>query len=271
MGVYCCESRQERMALGGRKTQPEPMIDWRCDPMKPKAVLFDLDGTLLPMDQDAFTKGYFKLLAKKLLPRGYEPEGLIKAIWHGVAAMVKNDGSCTNEEAFWKDFTGIYGEKALEDRPLFEEFYAVDFQGARAFCGYTPAARETVTLLKDAGERVTLATNPLFPAVATQSRIRWAGLEPEDFELYTTYENIGYCKPNLEYYREILRRMELSPRECVMVGNDVREDMIAGELGIETFLLTNCLINPEGVSLNRWPHGDFAALQAFLKEKLNLR
>ena len=30
--------------------------------MKLKAVLFDLDVTLLPMDQNAFTKGYFKLL-----------------------------------------------------------------------------------------------------------------------------------------------------------------------------------------------------------------
>ena len=27
-----------------------------------KAILFDLDGTLLPMDQDLFTKTYFKYL-----------------------------------------------------------------------------------------------------------------------------------------------------------------------------------------------------------------
>ena len=34
--------------------------------MNYQMVLFDLDGTLLPMDQDEFTKGYFKLLAAKL-------------------------------------------------------------------------------------------------------------------------------------------------------------------------------------------------------------
>ena len=34
--------------------------------MNIKAVLFDLDGTLLPMDQDIFVKSYFGLLAKKL-------------------------------------------------------------------------------------------------------------------------------------------------------------------------------------------------------------
>ena len=74
-------------------------------------ILFDLDGTLLPMDQEAFTTGYFKLLAKKLAPYGYEPKSLVDAIWAGTAAMVKNDGSCTNEQAFWKKFAAIYGEE----------------------------------------------------------------------------------------------------------------------------------------------------------------
>ena len=238
--------------------------------MKPKAVLFDLDGTLLPMDQDAFTKGYFKLLAKKLSPHGYEPEALVKAIWHGTAAMVRNDGSCTNEDAFWNAFANIYGPKARADRPLFEEFYANEFQGAKAFCGFTQAAAETVLSLKQSGLRVALATNPIFPAVATESRIRWAGLRPEDFELHTTYENIGYCKPNLDYYRETLRRMNLKAEECIMVGNDVREDMVAEQLDMKTFLLTDCVINPEGLPIERWPHGDFAALQAYLEEKLDL-
>jgi phosphoglycolate phosphatase-like HAD superfamily hydrolase len=55
-------------------------------------VLFDLDGTLLPMDQDAFTRGYFKFLAAKLAPHGYEPKQLVEAIWTGTEAMVRNDG-----------------------------------------------------------------------------------------------------------------------------------------------------------------------------------
>ena len=67
-------------------------------------VLFDLDGTLLPMDNDAFTKGYFKLLAAKLAPHGYEPRRLVDAIWAGTAAMVQNDGTCTNQERFWQSF-----------------------------------------------------------------------------------------------------------------------------------------------------------------------
>lgn len=57
--------------------------------MKLTTVLFDLDGTLLPMDNDEFTRGYFKLLAAKLAPHGYEPKQLVDAIWAGTAAMVK--------------------------------------------------------------------------------------------------------------------------------------------------------------------------------------
>ena len=229
-----------------------------------KAVLFDLDGTLLPMDQDEFVKGYFRLLAKKLAPYGYEPDKLVKAIWHGTGAMVKNDGSCTNEEVFWKDFTSIYGEQARSDEPVFAEYYEKDFQQVKNICGYTPKAAEIVRALKAAGIRVALATNPVFPAIATESRIRWAGLEPEEFELYTTYENIGFCKPNLDYYREILRRMELDAADCLMVGNDVDEDMIAGQLGMEVFLLTDHLINKSGTDINAFPHGGFDDLRARL-------
>ena len=74
-----------------------------------KLVLFDLDGTLLPMDQDEFTKGYFKLLANKLSPYGYDPEKLVESVWSGTSAIVKNNGKRSTEEAFWERFSEIYG------------------------------------------------------------------------------------------------------------------------------------------------------------------
>ena len=83
--------------------------------MKLTTVLFDLDGTLLPMDQDQFVKGYFGLLTQKLAPRGYDPKKLIDAIWAGTAAMVGNDGGRTNEAVFWARFAQIFGEEALAD------------------------------------------------------------------------------------------------------------------------------------------------------------
>ena len=227
-------------------------------------VLFDLDGTLLPMDQEAFTRGYFKLLAAKLAPHGYEPKQLVEAVWSGTEAMIHNDGSRTNEAAFWKQFTAIYGEKAREDQPLFEDFYANEFSQAKSLCGCDPRAAEIVHSLQKRGYRVVLATNPIFPRIATESRIRWAGLEPDDFAYFTTYETSTYCKPSSGYYRELLEKLNLKAGECLMVGNDVVEDGAAQKVGIPVFLLTPCLINTQGKDISAIPHGGFDELAAYL-------
>ena len=233
--------------------------------MSIKVILFDLDGTLLPMDQNTFVKAYFGLLAKKLAPRGYEPEKLIDAIWKGTAAMVKNTGDRPNEHLFWIKFIEIFGEKAKEDYPLFEEYYEKDFDKVQDACGYTPQASQTITRLKEMGYRIALATNPIFPAIATQKRIRWAGMTPEDFELYTTYENSSFCKPNPKYYLSITEKLGVFPEECLMVGNDVTEDMVAQTLGMKVFLLSDCIINKENKDISAYPNGSFSELMAYIQ------
>ena len=229
-----------------------------------KMILFDLDGTLLPMDQEVFTKDYFKRLAAKLLPHGYQADQLVDGIWAGTAAMVKNDGTCTNEEAFWRRFVQIFGEKALADKPIFDEYYRVEFQQVAEVCGCSAEAKVTIEELKKRGYRIALATNPIFPAIATESRIRWAGLEPEEFELYTTYENTCYCKPNPDYYRDLLQRLDCQAEECLMIGNDVEEDMIAESIGMKVFLLTDCMINKKERDISVFPHGGFKDLLQYL-------
>lgn len=230
-------------------------------------ILFDLDGTLLPMDQEVFTQAYFRRLAAKLQPLGYDPKQLIDGIWAGTAAMVRNDGSRTNEEAFWAKFEEIFGKKVLADRPVFEEYYRVEFQQAAAVCGCNPAAKAVVETLRQQGRTLVLATNPIFPAVATESRVRWAGLALEDFAFYTCYENSRHCKPNPAYYRDVLDRLGASPDRCLMVGNDVEEDMVARELGIDVFLLTDCLINKKQRDIAVYPHGGFPDLLDYLAER----
>ena len=229
-----------------------------------KMILFDLDGTLLPMDQEVFTKDYFKRLAAKLLPHGYQADQLVDGIWAGTAAMVKNDGTCTNEEAFWRRFVQIFGEKALADKPIFDEYYRVEFQQVAEVCGCSAEAKATIEELKKRGYRIALATNPIFPAIATESRIRWAGLEPEEVELYTTYENTCYCKPNPDYYRDLLQRLDCQAEECLMIGNDVEEDMIAESIGMKVFLLTDCMINKKERDISVFPHGGFKDLLQYL-------
>lgn len=233
-----------------------------------KAVFFDLDGTLLPMDQDQFVRAYFSKLAKKMAPHGYEPKRLIDAIWSGTAAMVENSGGRTNEAVFWDRFSELFGRDVRADEPLFQAFYEKEFQEVRAVCGFEPLSAEIVRLCREKGYRVVLATNPIFPAVATLSRVRWAGLDPADFELITTYENSASSKPNLAYYRALLHKLGLLAEETLMVGNDVSEDMTAQTLGMRVFLLTPCLINRENADISAYPHGDHRALLDFIKNQL---
>lgn len=228
-------------------------------------ILFDLDGTLLPMDQDKFVKSYLSRMAAKLAPQGFDPDLLVKGIWKGTGAMVKNDGLRSNEEVFWDVFNASIGKDCRKYEELFLDYYRNEFQGVAQDCGFDPRAAEAISEIRALGYRVGLATNPLFPAIATYSRAIWAGLNPDDFEIITTYENSRHCKPNPDYYRDILATLDVKPENCVMVGNDVQEDMVAERLGMKVFLLTDSLINRTGEDIARYPHGSFGELMDFIR------
>jgi len=230
-----------------------------------KAILFDLDGTLLPMDLDEFLNDYLTRFTLSMAPAGHTSEEFSKAVWAGTAAMVKNDGSRTNEEVFWEAYFTLFGAESIQDRELLEAYYYNDFQNVRKVCGFDPRAAEAIREIKAMGYRTILATNPLVPAIATHSRVRWIGLQPEDFELITTFENSCYAKPNLKYFEEIMEKQGLKPEECVMVGNDVAEDMVARHLGLKVFLMTDCLINKPGADITQFPHGSFPELMEYIR------
>ena len=228
-------------------------------------ILFDLDGTLLPMDLEALIHAYLRGLTAKAAKHGYDPESTPGAIWAGTKAMVKNDGSARNEDVFWNTFSTLMGRDTRQDIAVFDEYYRDEYQQLRSICGFDPRAAEAIRQIKAMGYRVALATNPLFPAIATHSRTRWAGLDPEDFDLITTYENSRHSKPNPAYYQDVMEALGVKPEECVMVGNDVDEDMVAQKLGIRVFLLTDCLINKSGSHIAQYPHGSFPELMDFIR------
>lgn len=233
-----------------------------------KAVLFDLDGTLLPMDQDVFIKKYFTLMAKKLAPYGYEPKKLTDTIWKAISAEMTNDGSRSNEDVYWDVFTSVFGKESRKHEAVFDDFYRNEFNDVADVSEPSPKADMIVKMLKEAGCRVILATNPLFPKIATEDRIRWAGMDKDDFDLYTTFEDFGLCKPNPEYFRYILDMFKLEPEECIMVGNDVDEDMVASDLGMKVFLMDRFVIDRKKRDISTIPKGGFDELEIFLRKEL---
>ena len=220
------------------------------------------------MDQDVFAGTYLRSLGACVAPLGYDPKEIAKATWAGMEAMVANERVRPNEEVFWDCFRKLLGDRVIKDRPAFEEYYRTEFKNVKSSCGFEPQVPKLIRGLRKAGVSVGLATNPIFPPEATHERIRWAGLEPEDFLWITTYDNSSSCKPNPEYFREILEKIGEKPENCIMVGNDAYEDMAAAEIGIPVFLLTPCLINRKNRDLRDIPHGDFADLEAYLRAAL---
>ena len=216
-----------------------------------KHILFDLDGTLLPMVQDEFVKFYMPLLAKSYISAGVrvDPRAFIGAVWQGYEAMVKNDGSRTNREAFWSYMEDLLPLSTEESEKLALDFYANDFNQAVKSTSPSPYADKIVKAARARGIHTYLATNPVFPRCATMNRIRWAGMDARDFELITTYEDYSYCKPNVEYFRTILNELGLDPEECLMVGNDVEEDLVIRDRGVKTYLVTDTMENRKNLPI----------------------
>ncbi|MBR3847814.1 MAG: HAD family hydrolase [Oscillospiraceae bacterium] len=210
------------------------------------AILFDLDGTLLPMDNDEFIEGYLKLIAKTAMQWGYtSPEETVAALWEGVTAMVKNNGEMSNFDAFWKRFEDFLGRDCSEDIPKFDKFYENEFMQLKELSFPTPLAKVAVDEARKRAKYVILASNPVFPLVATEMRMGWTGLNPSDFDWVTNYSNSTSCKPNPRYYKDILKRFSIDPTKCVMIGNDVREDYLASrEAGVSSaFIVNDYIIN----------------------------
>lgn len=234
-------------------------------------ILFDLDGTLLPMDLEIFMESYFKALCLKCKDV-MEPSHLTKSVWSSTKYMINNkEKSKTNEMAFMEDFKTRIDIALEEITPLLDDFYLKDFDELNIVSKPNPIIKEVVDILKEKGYQMVIATNPLFPRQAILHRIKWAGLKSEDFILITDYETMHFCKPNIEYYEEILSIIEKSPEECIMVGNDAQEDLAASQIGVKTFLVTDFLINREKKEPQADYTGDYPQLLKFVKDLPDLK
>jgi FMN phosphatase YigB (HAD superfamily) len=200
-----------------------------------KAILFDLDGTLLESNMDVFLPHYFELLSARvahLLP----PDEFMAHLMQASDAMVNNDGFATNEEVFAAAFFPLIDHPREEAEAAFKDFYAHDFATLRQYTRRKPEARQVVRQAFDLGCDVVIATNPLFPATAVEQRLEWAGVTDFAYRLVTTYENSRAAKPNLLYFEQILETIDHLAEESLVVG-DEDMDMVAAHLGCRTFLV----------------------------------
>ena len=230
-------------------------------------ILFDLDGTLARFSQDDFIRVYFAGLHKVFVKLGLDADTAVKAVWAGTKAMVLNDGSVLNTQRFWGAFSDIMGVKGKQLEAVEEacdSFYTNEFNVVKSIVQPCKIPAKLVREMSAKGYYVVLATNPLFPPCAIDSRLGWIGLSRQDFKLITHYENSTFCKPDPAYYHEVLTKIGKSPRECLMVGNHPVEDMCAVKLGMEVFLITDFMENESGVDITAFRRGTIEDLEIYL-------
>ncbi len=214
-----------------------------------KYLLFDLDGTLLPLDTYDFITTYVNSITR-YFSHMLEPKSFAQQLVASSYAVINNlDPELTNEEKFMADFFGKIGRDQAELMPLFQDYYERHYHEVRVTARPNPVARQVVEGAVARGQRIVLATNPIFPREAIEQRMQWAGVADLPWEFVTCYEDAHFCKPNKEYYAEILERLGAMPEECVHIGNDMVEDLAASEIGIRVAIVDDCLINPHNRSL----------------------
>ena len=231
-----------------------------------KAIFFDLDGTLLPMDMDEFLGKYFKLLNKYAASIGLDPSRFSVALNGGVRAMATDTSDRLNEEVFWTSFHELYGDDDPSIDASIGEFYETAFPHIGDGFEPNPAAARAVATLKAKGYKLFLTTMPLFPRLGVEWRCRWADVDPADFDRITTYDNSFACKPDLRYYRQNLELAGCAPEEVLMVGNNTLEDLAIMELGCDAYLVTDWLLDPNGFDIESVKHGSLADFADFAEQ-----
>lgn len=217
-----------------------------------RAVLFDLDDTLLGNETDPFVQRYFTLLseyAQEKLP----PDQFLAALLRASREMVYNtDPTMTNYAIFWRSFAELSGLDAREMEQFFNGFYADVFPQMRPLTMQRAVARPLIEYCLAQGWQVVVATNPMFPRVAIEQRLLWAGVPvcEQQYALVTTLENMHSTKPNVTYYEEILDVLGVAADTAVMVGDDwINDIQPAAQLGIRTFWITQNVTEPPDASL----------------------
>lgn len=231
------------------------------------AVLFDLDGTLLASDLDSQLSAYMKSL--KAYMQNAMPEiapALPHVLMQSIEGLVDDVGKTkTVAEKFWRDFCEKVQVGRAQLEPVFEVFYETVYGQIGSL--YTPVAQmqQAVAYCKGRGCKLAVATNCLYPRVAVDWRLRWAGLNPADFDVITDYQSMHVTKPHLAYYQEVAALLGVEEAACCMVGNHGVEDMAAAKLQMQTFLLTDFALDE---ACYDGPKGSYADLLNWLKATL---
>ncbi|MDR2722087.1 MAG: hypothetical protein LBB35_04410, partial [Coriobacteriaceae bacterium] len=234
-----------------------------------RAIFFDLDGTLLSMDTSTFMRSYFALLTRFVASHGLDEQRFTAALFAGIEAMSNHAGRRSNAAVFWDTFFGQIDESREVWIPLFESFYANEFDTLGKDVVVNPFAVQAIEILQKKGYPLVLTTMPMFPLTAVEKRLGWAGINPSVFQRITHFENSTSVKPHLGYFLENLQASGLvsatvNSGEVLLVGNNTEEDLACLQTNIDAYLITDLLLNPNDFDIEQVKHGSFEDFLAWV-------
>ena len=207
-----------------------------------RAVLFDLDDTLLRLNLTAFIARYVAGAARLLGEAArVSPAALGLPYVRSFLAIDSQDrqDSLTNEQLFNQTFFSACGipldDPAIRDLVDYYEHEMVPgFSGGVVGARPVEGARRAIDAAWSSGLTCALATNPTFSLECDRARMGWADVSEGDFALVSTYSNSTRCKPSVRYYQEFANQLGVRLEECLMVGNDARRDIVRPDCGLRT-------------------------------------
>jgi FMN phosphatase YigB (HAD superfamily) len=228
------------------------------------ALLLDLDGTLVGLDYGFFRGTYVEAVAAHF--SAFDLEFFRDALWGAFYEIMERprENGESNEAGFLRAFARATGMGEGEARGRFAAFYRESFPALSAHARAIPMAAELVTAASDAGYRLVLATNPIFPRAANVGRLAWVGIGPGAFDLIPGIEDFSTCKPQPGFFLRCAEAVGVPPARCLMVGNDEEQDLPAQDAGMRTFLVSTYRISRGRSRGKPWREGDIEALGKLL-------
>ena len=207
-------------------------------------LLLDLDGTLLDIEMSFFLGPMVEEI-HHFFRDSLDMDLFREGLFGGTEALMvnsRNDGE-TNMDGFNRVFAHITGMETPDIEKRFRQFYSDVFPTLSRYGKPVSGAEQFVSKAAAKGYTLCLATNPIFPVSAVMERLRWSGVDPAHFCFIPGLENMSTCKPGVEYYFELARILDADPSKCLMVGNDMEQDLPASRLGMGTFLVAGSVVS----------------------------
>ena len=209
-----------------------------------KAIVFDMDETLLSINLNTFIFRYFTDMTSIVSDIGRRSKVSVAA---GLGSILvdlnanhrRGTDNRTNLDFFDTEIERRCGVRTAD--PVVAD--AIEYYEREILPGINdrridahpmPGAHEALAAVRERGLRCALLTNPSFTRATIECRMGWGELMDEPFELVTHMGNATRCKPDPTYYLEQLQAMGLEPHEVLMVGNDPKRDFPTPFCGIQT-------------------------------------